>query len=179
MLLNDAVFLKMIALKSEFNWLQETGDPTFPISERLQPIDFINLCFPDTARVSSEIAHFYQEGLSLRDVARKVNLSKTRVRTLLIRAGVELRAKISVPTATGWRKSGKQAVRPFYGFCFQQGKIIRDPKEYSVLLLIHEKWKQGVNSNSIATYLERVRRFDFKNSSVIHSFFNFQDSTCG
>lgn len=66
---------------------------------------------------------------------------------------VELRPKLLLPTATGWRKSGKQAVRPFYGFSYHQGKIARDPKEFSVLLLIHEKWKQGVNANAIATYL--------------------------
>lgn len=129
------------------------GDPTFPISERHQAIDFIPFCLPDATRVSSEIAQFYQEGLSLGEVSSQVGLSKTMVRNHLIKLGVELRPKISVPTATGWRKSGKQAVRPFYGFCFHHGKITRDPKEFSVLLLIHEKWKQGVNSNSIATYL--------------------------
>ncbi|MGZ3749484.1 MAG: hypothetical protein ACXVCD_19260, partial [Pseudobdellovibrionaceae bacterium] len=139
--------------KDRSSTLLTNGDPTFPISERWQAIDFIPLCLPDATRVSSKIAQLYQEGLSLREVSQQVCLSKTMIRNHLIKLGVELRPKLSVPTATGWRKSGKQAVRPFYGFCFHQGKIARDPKEFSVLLLIHEKWKQGVNSNSIATYL--------------------------
>jgi hypothetical protein len=129
------------------------GDPCFPLTKRFQSIDFIHLHLPSASRVSSEITKLYQEGLSLREVAREVGIGKTLVRRQLLKQGVELRPKVSLPTATMWRKSGKAAVRPYYGFCFAHGRITRDSKEFSILLLIHEKWKQGVNSNAIATYL--------------------------
>ena len=39
--------------------------------------------------------------------------------------------------------------RPPYGFSFFQGEIIKDPKEYPVLQLIQNLWKQGMSIISI------------------------------
>lgn len=39
--------------------------------------------------------------------------------------------------------------RPPFGFSFFQGEIIKDPKEYPILQLIQNLWKQGMSINSI------------------------------
>lgn len=38
---------------------------------------------------------------------------------------------------------GKQGARPYYGFTYLEGEIVKDPKEYPTLLLIHDLWKEG------------------------------------
>lgn len=49
-----------------------------------------------------------------------------------------------------WRKGrGKGSSRPPYGFCYFDGEIIKDPKEYPTLQLIHSLWKQGMDISSI------------------------------
>ena len=56
-----------------------------------------------------------------------------------------------------WGETGKQRVRPYYGFCYFQGKIVPDPREYDNLLVIHRLWKSGMNPNRIADTLNEKK----------------------
>lgn len=41
------------------------------------------------------------------------------------------------------QKRGKQGARPYYGFCYFEGEIVKDPREYPTLVLIHDLWREG------------------------------------
>jgi hypothetical protein len=56
-----------------------------------------------------------------------------------------------------WRVRGKTQARPPYGFCFLDGEITKDTREYPVLLLIHSRWKSGQNANAITNRLSDRR----------------------
>ncbi len=54
-----------------------------------------------------------------------------------------------------WRQGrGKMRARPPYGFCYFQGQVIKDPKEYPSLQLIQSLWKQGTSISSIVRKLD-------------------------
>lgn len=40
------------------------------------------------------------------------------------------------------QKRGKQGARPYYGFCYFEGEIVKDPREYPTLVLIHDLWNE-------------------------------------
>lgn len=64
-----------------------------------------------------------------------------------------MRPNQAVPPATTWRSVGKRNIRPPYGFCYFQGKVVPDQREFPHLLLIHRLWKDRVNPNAIAEHL--------------------------
>lgn len=41
------------------------------------------------------------------------------------------------------QKRGKQGARPYYGFYYFEGEIVKDSREYPTLVLIHDFWKDG------------------------------------
>jgi len=95
----------------------------------------------------------YKKGLSLPDIAKQTGKAKSTVRAALLKAGIELRPKASLPVQATWREPGKRNIRPYYGFCYFQGRVVPDPREYENLLLIHRLWKQDTNPNRIAEIL--------------------------
>lgn len=51
-------------------------------------------------------------------------------------------------------KRGKGAARPYYGFCYFEGEIVKDPHEYSTLMLIYDFWKDGKTIHQIVKELK-------------------------
>lgn len=66
---------------------------------------------------------------------------------------IELRPNIATPFFKKKREAGKSNVRPPYGFCYFQGKVVPDQKEYENLMLIYQLWKSGTNPNRLADTL--------------------------
>lgn len=93
------------------------------------------------------------KGQSLTDISRQTGKAKDTVRNTLLKAGIELRPSTSLPTSKASRKFGKGKIRPYYGFCYFQGKIVPDPREFENLQLIHNLWLSGANPNRIAEIL--------------------------
>ena len=117
------------------------------------PHDFIEFPFCLKENIFAKTAPLYEQGLSLREIELRTGIPKTTIRKALMRGDVSLRATETERRSHGWRNSGKRGVKPPYGFCYLEGEITRHPKEYSVLKIIHERWKQGQPANSIATWL--------------------------
>jgi hypothetical protein len=68
--------------------------------------------------------------------------------------GHVLRPQVSVPFER-WRKGrGKTKAHPPFGFCYFEGEIIKDPKEYPTIQLIQNLWKQGISISSIVLHLD-------------------------
>lgn len=95
----------------------------------------------------------YQKGLSLSEIATKVNKSKWFVRSCLSKEGIKLRNKHAEAMALCKLKRGKQGARPYYGFCYFDGEIVKDPREYPTLVLIHDLWKEGKTIHGIVKEL--------------------------
>jgi hypothetical protein len=117
-------------------------------------IEFPICLIPNIFAVSAPL---YRQGHSLREIAAQTGISKTKIRKELIRGGVSLRPTRSSLGGQNWRRAGKQAVKPPYGFCYFQGRVTKHPKEYPVLSLIHSRWKTGHSLNSIAKWLNGKR----------------------
>jgi hypothetical protein len=115
--------------------------------------DFIEFPFIVKGNIFAETKPLYTKGFSLREIELRTGIPKTVVRRELIRGGVSLRPTRMELKAEGWRKAGKSNVKPPFGFCYLEGRIVRNPKEYPVLHMIHQRWKAGLPANSIATWL--------------------------
>ena len=98
-----------------------------------------------------QVAELYAQGLSLREITRIVDLSKTKVRDLVLRAGIHLRSMRNEKGQLVLGSRGKRNVKPSYGYWFLNGEVQKHPKEYPVVLEIVARWKSGQTMNSIAT----------------------------
>ena len=117
--------------------------------------DFIELTFRNYDKHLQIVAKLYEQGHSLREISRIVNLSKTKVRDLVLRAGIPLRSMRNEKGQLAVGARGKRNMKPPYGFWFLNGEVQQHPKEYPVVLKIVERWKSGQSMNSIATWLNR------------------------
>ncbi len=119
--------------------------------------DIIQFSYLVKEDLLSKIIPLYKQGLSLRDIAKRFEISKTAVRSELLKGGITLRQSSRELKATTWRKPGKISTKPPYGFCYFEGAITKHPKEYPTLQVIYKKWKLGVNANSISDQLNEKK----------------------
>ncbi len=61
--------------------------------------------------------------------------------------------------------SFKQGALPYYGFCYFEGLITKDPKEFPVLLKIHLMWSQGRNAHEVSKALNQAKMLSRKDKS--------------
>ena len=137
------------------------GDPSLVISEPIYPVDFKEHVFETRNRISIEdakvVAEKYKSGCSLRDLAKLYGYSKSKIRSTLKRQGLKPRAVIAQATHRRSLKSGKQGTLPYYGFCYFEGQIVKDPREFPILQLIHRYWSQGKSIHQINLELNRAK----------------------
>lgn len=107
----------------------------------LKSHDFIHLEISNYNQQAPEVIKLYEKDLSLRDIEARLGISKTRVRSLLLGAGISLRDSIEERQRATQGTKSKKAVKPPYGFCFDEGRVVRHPKEYPHLLAIIQRWK--------------------------------------
>ena len=120
-----------------------------------EPHDFIHLAIRNNDNYLAQVAELYTQGLSLREITRIIDLSKTKVRDLVLRAGIPLRSMRNEKGQLVLGTRGKRNMKPSYGYWFLNGEVQRHPKEYPLVLEIVERWKSGQSMNSIATWLNR------------------------
>ena len=85
----------------------------------------------------------YKKGLSVSDIAAQTGIGRSSIYKSLRSNRHLLRPQVSVPFER-WRKGhGKTRNKPPYGWCFSQGELVKDPREYPVILLIESLWNQG------------------------------------
>lgn len=85
----------------------------------------------------------YKKGLSVSDIAEQTGIARSSIYKTLRSNRHELRPQVSVPFER-WRKGhGKTRNKPPYGWCFSEGDLVKDQREYPIVLLIENLWKQG------------------------------------
>jgi hypothetical protein len=95
----------------------------------------------------------YEKGLSVADIAEQTGIGSHKIWKTLKAGGVALRSTTPVPFSQWKKENGKQRARPPYGFCFFEGRVIKEPREYKTLLVIQNLGKQGVSISSIVDHL--------------------------
>ena len=133
------------------------GSQSHLLSERSQPA--VNIELPESERpgISSQFAELYRKGLSLREIGKQTGKAKSVVRRRLITSGIKLRSHIAAPFSSKKKVPGKTNIRPPYGFCYFQGLIVPDQKEYGNLLLLYKLWKSNTNPNRISELLNEKK----------------------
>lgn len=117
------------------------------------PLDFIEFFNIRSTRIIETIAPLYKQGLSLTDIAAQTGIGRSSIYKSLRANRETLRPQVSVPFDR-WRKgNGKTRNKPPYGWCFYQGGIIQDPREYPTVQLIESLWKQGKTVGEIVREL--------------------------
>jgi|GEM_PF-7086890 len=111
---------------------------------------------------------------------KQTGRSISTIRNTLRRHGVELRGNRSRPLSEALKTPGKGSIRPYYGFCYFQGQVIPDPREYETLLLSHRFWSEGMNPNRIAEVLNSKKigarsASNWNRNSVVNILKRFED----
>lgn len=75
------------------------------------------------------------------------------VRDHLIAAGVTFRPLRPVSVSVTLRQRFKSSAPPPYGYCYLDGRLERDPREYPTLQIMKEQWRRGKSPTEIARYL--------------------------
>mgnify|MGYP006087977381 CR=1 FL=1 len=122
-----------------------------------KPHNFIQLTFSNSPGTDRNIADLYVKGNSFRDIEKLLGISKTKVRDTLIRLEIPIRPTFEETQRATQVRSGKKNVKPPYGFVYFEGRVVKHPKEYPVLLSIINRWKADQSLNSIATKLNEKR----------------------
>jgi predicted HTH domain antitoxin len=88
-----------------------------------KPHNFIHLEIRNYDKYLAQVAELYSAGNSLREISRIVDLSKTKVRDLVLRAGIPLRSMRNEKGQLVLGSRGKRNVKPLYGYWFLNGKV--------------------------------------------------------
>lgn len=133
--------------------LLKNGCPSRLISNNCRSLDIIEF-FPKTVpRIIEIVAPLHNEGMSITDIEQQTGIKRTSIWKALKAQDQSLPSNQAILYAR-WRKGHKRTgARPPYGFCFLQGELVRDPKEYPTLLLIHSLWTRGSDIVSILSAL--------------------------
>ena len=116
-------------------------------------VDFIEYFDRRSPLIIEKVGPLYLKGLSVSDISAQTGIPRSSIYASLRANKQTLRPQKSVPFDR-WRKGhGKTRNKPPYGWCFSQGELIKDPREYPVVQLIESLWKQGRAVGEIVRHL--------------------------
>lgn len=134
--------------------VEEIGCPNPRTRNNPSPLDFIEFFTKKSPRIIEIVGPLYEKGLSISDIAEQTGVTRYTIWSALKKHKKDLRSQNPVPFGR-WRLGrGKMNASPPFGFCYFQGEVIKDPKEYPTLLLIQNLWKQGASISSIVRHLD-------------------------
>lgn len=93
----------------------------------------------------------------MRDIADLFGCSKGKIRNHLTKSGHEPRDFSAKAARNARLKRGKTNARPYFGFCYLEGEIVKDPREFPTLQLIHRYWRQGKSAHYIRIELDQAK----------------------
>jgi hypothetical protein len=134
-----------------FGGLGPTTDEPLKINPKHQ--DTI-MFFPTTKdRIFEICAPLYTQGMSLREIAKQIDLPRSTIKAALNAGGLPMRA------TTETKKNEPNGSRPMkagavpYGYAYLEGRPVKEPKEYKVVLQIQSLWQSGKGCSAIANTL--------------------------
>lgn len=122
----------------------KNGEPSLVIRERIYPVDFEKHFFETRNRISPEDAKIY-------------GYSKSKIRSIVKHSGIETGKGFAQATSRRLLRSGKQGALPNHGFCYFDGQIVKDPREFPTVLMMHRQWSQVKSIRQIYLQLNRTK----------------------
>ncbi|MDD3021733.1 MAG: recombinase family protein [Alphaproteobacteria bacterium] len=154
----DFKYLELLGFGVRPTFLRKKiGRRTVSVNARSQVVEILQKNVMKPKDIIGEICDLYSKNLSLRDIAKQLNLSKTTVREYLIKTGVARRPKDPTPEQVARWRIGKTKAPPPFGFCYFQGQLVKNPIEYDTLLKIYRQWKSGMDANELTRYLNEKK----------------------
>lgn len=135
----------------------EIGCPRPTTGKSAGPLDIIEFFAKGSTRIIEIVGPLYEKGLSITDIAEQTGVKRYSIWKALKIHRKSLRSQDPVPFERRRHGRGKMKARPPFGFCYFQGEVIKDPKEYPTLILIQNLWKQGTSISSIVRHLDGKR----------------------
>ncbi len=115
--------------------------------------DFIEFHISKITSKKSDLKALYEQGHSIPEIASQLCLSISAARSHLLKLGVSLRPKGSVNFAKVKGNNFKSSAPPPYGYCYLDGHLHKDPREYPILQIIERQTQVGRTPTEIARYL--------------------------
>lgn len=131
----------------------ENGSPS-PLTCNLSQIhDFIEFAVDEFSALAASFRRLYQQGYSIREISKITGRSFSTIQSQLKKDGVTLRINKAVKILHPLRQQFKSSSPPPYGYCYMNGRIEKDPREFQILTIIKEQWQLGNTPTQIAKYL--------------------------
>jgi len=130
------------------------GKPTN--SKPAQYHDFIEVPSLSVEGISSSAAGFYDSGLSLRQISKQLNKSKTFIRKTLLEAGVSLRQSVESHLSESSAPPKLHSGNTPFGYRNFRGRLIMDAREIEIVHSIMELWTRGKSYSAIAAHLNSL-----------------------
>ena len=120
--------------------------------EQRQPHDYIELPSLSTKGISSKATELNASGLSLRQISKQLNKSKSFIRKTLLEAGVALRDSKDVLEEGRPRTHSHHTGNTPFGYRCLRGRLIMDAREIEIVQLVMNLWTAGQSYSSIAKH---------------------------
>jgi len=121
--------------------------------EQPQTHDYIDFPSLSIDGISSRAAEFYASGLSLAQVSKQLNKSKSFIRKTLLEAGVALRASKDILEEGKPRTHSHHTGNTPFGYRCLRGRLIMDAREIKIVQLVLNFWTAGQSYSAIAKHL--------------------------
>ena len=119
----------------------------------MQQHDFTEYFEDSVENIFAQTAPLYLNGHSLKEISAMTGYAYTTIRDQLVKGGVSLRINKSVSSNEVLRRSFKNSAPPPFGYCYLDGALIKDQKEYPILQMIDQLRRRGESPTSIANRL--------------------------
>jgi hypothetical protein len=104
-------------------------------------------------RIFEICAPLYSQGMSLLEIDKQIDLPRTTIKATLNASGLLMRSttKANNNDSKGSRHMKAGAVP--YGYAYLEGRPVKEPKEYKVVIQIQNLWQSGKGCSAIANTL--------------------------
>lgn len=104
-------------------------------------------------RIFSICAPIYLKGNSIATISELTGYPASTIHKCLKSGGLTLRASTKGNFKEKSRQHFKKFGPPPYGYCYLDGLLTKDPKEYAILQIIRQQWTLKKSLVDIANYL--------------------------
>ena len=144
--------------------------------------DFIELFQKRKNRIFPIINSLYSKGHSIRNIAKLTGVPATTINTILKKNGVQLRSNRAATVKELFQQKFTSSTPPPYGFAYIDGRIEKDAREYSTLLIIHQQWQLGITATAISHHLNKLKiksrtGKNWSRNAIIKIIKRFEDGT--
>lgn len=122
----------------------------------IQVHDFIQLSIDELTHLAAKFRPLYAQGHSLKEISAMAGVPYSTLRNQFAKDGVTFRPNKSVSSGDIFRRHFKSSAPPPYGYCYIDGGLQKDPREYPTLQIIEKQWQRGANPTDIAKYLNKL-----------------------